>query len=135
MVDPVLALDGILRRAVHAALGSEQDPQVRRSTRADLQADIAPQLARSLGQTPEDIAARIVAAIPVKELIDRVVVAPGGLLNVTVKAEWLGAAVMQIAADERLAVPRATGAHRDRLLVAQYREGTPRRASAQHRDR
>jgi len=117
MVDPVLALDSILRRAVHAALGLEQDPQVRRSTRADIQADIAPQLARSLGQKAEDIAARIVAAIPANELIDRVVVAPGGFLNVTVKAAWLGAAVMQVAADERLAVPRATG---ERIVVIDY---------------
>ena len=113
IVDPVLALDSILRRAVQSALGSEHDPQVRRSTRADLQADIAPQLERSLGQERDEIAARIVAAIPVNELIDRVVVA-GGFLNVTVKAEWLDAAVMRIAADERLAVPRATG---ERIVI------------------
>lgn len=106
-VDPVLALDGILRRAVHAALASDSDPQVRRSTRADLQADIAPQLARSLGEEPATIAARIVAAIPANDLIDQVVIAPGGFLNVTVKAAWLAAAVTRIAADARLAVPSA----------------------------
>ncbi len=104
-VDPVAALDAILRRAVIGALGVEHDPQVRRSTRADLQADLVPQLAKPLGIKPDELAGRIVAAVPANELIERIVVAPGGFLNVRLRDAWLAAAVMRIAADDRLGVP------------------------------
>jgi len=117
-VDPVDAVSALVRTAVIAALGNEYadaDPQVRRSDRADMQADLAMRLARRAKRAPRAIADAIAAAIPPNDLIERIEVANPGFLNVSLRAEWLGAAASATAASERLAVPLAEAP--DRVVI------------------
>jgi arginyl-tRNA synthetase len=107
MVDPIAALAALVEAAVVATFGTDYagiDPQVRRSDRADLQADVALGLARRAGQPPRVIAERLVAALPANELVARVEVAGAGFLNVTLRDSWLAQAANRAASDDRLAV-------------------------------
>lgn len=116
MVDPVPALDQLLRPVVQDVLGREHDPMVRRSEHADLQADLAQRLARPLGTTPAELARRIAAAIPPSELVEDVTVAPAGFLNFRLRDAWLAGAAGRMAADEdRLGVPPAEA--RERVVI------------------
>ena len=80
-VDPVDAVSALVREAVIASLGDEHaatDPHVRRSDRADLQADLAMRLARVAKRPPRAIADAIAAAIPANDVIERIEVANPG---------------------------------------------------------
>src|SRR2546430_11013530 len=60
--DPTIALGALVRRAAEEALGAEfaaVDPAVRRSDRADFQADLAMGLARRAKKPPRAIAEAI----------------------------------------------------------------------------
>ena len=65
---------------------------MRRSERADLQADLAMRLARVAKRPPKAIADAIAAAIPPNDVIERIEVANPGFLNITLRAEWLASA-------------------------------------------
>src|SRR3569623_54352 len=94
-VDPVDAVSSLVRSAVVAALGNDHadvDPQVRRSDRADLQADLAMRLARVAKRPPRAIAEDIARAIPANDIIERIEVANPGFLNIWVRTEWLASA-------------------------------------------
>jgi arginyl-tRNA synthetase len=117
-VDPIETLIPLVQAAVAAAFGDEHrgiDPQVRRSDRADAQIDVAMRLARVVKQPPPAVAAKIVAAIPPNEVIEKLEVAGPGFLNVTLRADWLAAAATTAAADPRLGVP--TAATPDRVVI------------------
>ena len=114
-VDPVDAVSALVRTAVVTALGADFadiDPQVRRSDRADLQADLAMRLARQARRAPRAIADAIVAAIPANDVIERIEVANPGFLNVFLRNDWLGSAASAASASERLAVPQAEAPER-----------------------
>jgi arginyl-tRNA synthetase len=114
-VDPVDAVSALIRAAVVATLGddyADTDPQVRRSDRADLQADLAMRLARLTKRAPRAIAEAIAAAIPPNDLIARVEVANPGFLNMWLRTEWLADAAAAVAASERLGVPFAAAPER-----------------------
>ena len=106
-VDPIDAVGALVRDAVVNALGSDfdVDPQVRRSDRADLQADLAMRLARQAKRAPRAIADAIVAALPANDVIDRIEVANPGFLNIWLRNDWLAAAAVAANASARLAVP------------------------------
>jgi arginyl-tRNA synthetase len=117
-VDPVEAVAALVRQAMVTTLGpafSNDDPQVRRSDRADLQADLAMALARRAKRAPKAIADELAAAIPANDVIDRVVVAPPGFINITLRTDWLAAAATRAVADDRLGVPPASSP--DRVVV------------------
>jgi arginyl-tRNA synthetase len=120
-VDPVETLEVVVRRAAEDALGSDcagVDPQIRRSDRADLQADLALGLARRLKKAPREIAQSIAAAIPVgdaSDFVDSVEVSGPGFLNFTLKAEWLAGAAARAADSERLGVGLA--ARTERVVI------------------
>src|SRR5262249_17367195 len=102
-------------RAVVEALGNDYadtDPQVRRSDRADLQADLAMRLARVAKRPPKAIADAIAAALPPNDVIERVEVASPGFLNVSLRKEWLASRAAAALASERLAVPMAVSPER-----------------------
>ena len=107
-VDPVDAVGALVRAAMIAAFGSEHadtDPQVRRSDRADVQADVAMQLARRVKRAPRAIADAIAAAIPPNDVIDRIEIANPGFLNIWLRGDWLARAASTAAASDRLGVP------------------------------
>ena len=113
--DPIAAFGDLVRRAVTAALGPEYadvDPQVRRSDRADVQADLAMRLGRRAKQPPRAIADAIVAALPANDVIATVDVAGPGFINATLRDAWLASAIASVAADDRLGVPVSTSPER-----------------------
>jgi arginyl-tRNA synthetase len=113
--DPVAAFADLVRRAVTAALGpdyADVDPQVRRSARADVQADLAMGLARRAKQPPRAIADAIVAAIPANDVVATVEIAGPGFINATLRDAWLASAIASVAGDDRLGVPLSTSPER-----------------------
>jgi arginyl-tRNA synthetase len=115
---PLAALAAALKRAVIQAFGDAHagiDPMVRRSERADYQADLAMGLAKSLKQAPRQVAAAVVAAADFSALCERVEIAGPGFINLTLKTAVLEQGVATLAADDRLGVPRP--AHVDRVVI------------------
>jgi arginyl-tRNA synthetase len=98
-----------LQAAVAKAFGAEHagvDPMVRRSERADLQADLAMGLAKALKRAPRQVAEAVVGAAELGDLCERVEIAGAGFINLTLKAEFLESSLAAVAGDERLGVPR-----------------------------
>lgn len=109
-VDPIENVAPLVQDAVVAAFGDEHrsiDPQVRRSERADVQADVAMRLARQLKQAPPTVAAKIIAAIPPNDVIERAEVAGPGFINITLRGDWLVRAASHADTDTRLGVTLA----------------------------
>jgi arginyl-tRNA synthetase len=110
-VDPIESVVPLVQSAVVAAFGDEHrsiDPQVRRSDRADVQADVAMRLARQLKQPPPTVASQIIAAIPPNDVIERAELAGPGFINITLRRDWLAGAATNADADDRLGVLLAT---------------------------
>ena len=105
--DPLSELDARLRAAVVAAFGTEHaavDPVVRRSGRADYQANGALALGRSLHRPPAAVAEAIVARLDFDGVIERAEVAGPGFINVTLSERYLAAKLAELGVDERLGV-------------------------------
>ncbi|SFG15868.1 arginyl-tRNA synthetase [Actinopolymorpha cephalotaxi] len=105
-----------LARAFADVAGSPADPAVRRSDRADYQADGALRLAKQLGRPPREVAAEVLERADLGELVAAAQIAGPGFVNLTVSDAALSALVEQMAADtERLGV--ATTPEPERVLV------------------
>ena len=133
--DPRTALGARLQAAVAKAFGAEHaavDAMVRRSERADFQADLAMGLAKTLKRPPRQVAEAVVAAAELADICERVEIAGPGFLNLTLKAEFLEQRPRGRRARRapRRAARSRQGASRRRLLGAERREGDARRPSA-----
>jgi arginyl-tRNA synthetase len=93
-----------LNAAFAAVAGEPVDPTVRRSQRADFQANGVLALAKRLGRNPRDVAAEIVAAADVGDLVADVEIAGPGFLNLTLADAALGELTSSLMGDERLGV-------------------------------
>jgi arginyl-tRNA synthetase len=116
--DPRATLAARLRAAVAQAFGADfanVDAMVRRSERADFQADLAMGLAKALKRAPRQVAEAVIAAAELGDICDRVEIAGPGFINVTLKNGFLDSALARAAADERLGVPLA--AHQERVVI------------------
>jgi arginyl-tRNA synthetase len=95
MTDPLAILTERFRAATSAALGpaapkdAPLDPAIRRSDRADFQANGAMTLAKALGRKPRDLAADMLGALRVDDLCAKIEVAGPGFINVWLKDEAL----------------------------------------------
>ncbi|MFI2188913.1 arginine--tRNA ligase [Streptomyces sioyaensis] len=101
--------------ALSAALpeAGAADPLLRRSDRADFQANGMLALAKKLKGNPRELAAQVVAGIPAGEsgaVIKEIEVSGPGFLNITVADEAIVTTLAARAADDRLGVPYADGA-------------------------
>lgn len=107
---PVDVLEVLLPRfqdALTRAFGPEHaaaDPSLRRSDRADLQANVALALGKKLGRPPRAVAEALVAALQVDDIIEKIEIAGPGFLNLTVRSDWLSAALTRARGDEHLGV-------------------------------
>jgi arginyl-tRNA synthetase len=116
--DPRRALAARLQAAVANAFGAEHagvDPMVRRSERADFQADLAMGLAKTLKRAPRQVAEAVVAAADLDGICERVEIAGPGFINLTLKTAFVEQALAAVAHDERLGVPLA--AVKDRVVI------------------
>ncbi|GAA6525840.1 arginine--tRNA ligase [Intrasporangium sp. DVR] len=108
MVSPLVALTPKVQTAIAAALGDdfrEADPVLRPSQFADVQVNAALALAKKVGAPPRDVAARIIEALDLDGVADRVEVSGPGFINVTFSDAWLAALLADVDADPRLGVP------------------------------
>jgi arginyl-tRNA synthetase len=129
-VTPLSTLvEGILADAFRAVLppGAAADPMLRRSDRADFQANGALAAARALGQDPRELASRVIAALASREVIGDLEVSGPGFLNVRVADAAIVANLEARAADPRLGVPR-----RDRPGVTVIDYAQPNVAKEMH---
>ncbi len=93
------------------------DPVVRPSGRADLQANGAIAVARSLGHDPVDVAKSVVEVLDIADLCEQVEISGNGFINLTYASEFLAERLAAMAADERLGVERTD---RSETVVVDY---------------
>ncbi|HSC14703.1 MAG TPA: arginine--tRNA ligase, partial [Gammaproteobacteria bacterium] len=116
--DPRTVLGARLQAAVAKAFGAEHlglDPMVRRSERADFQADLAMGMAKALKRAPRQVAETVVAAADLADLCERVEIAGPGFINLTLRTAFIERGLAAVARDDRLGVPVA-GA-KDRVVI------------------
>jgi arginyl-tRNA synthetase len=104
----VSGLEFLLSSALSAAfakvVGEDVDPLMQRSAHADFQANGALALARKLGESPRDLATRVLAVADLDGVATATVSGPG-FVNLTVHDHALNRMVAAMAGDERLGVP------------------------------
>src|SRR5215510_6165391 len=100
-------LGELLARSIATAVGPgrDPDPKLQRSDRVDWQANGVLALAHETGSNPRDLAARVVAAMPDDDLVERCEVSGPGFVNLTVADAAITAQVGRRAEDPRLGVP------------------------------
>ncbi|MET7759957.1 arginine--tRNA ligase [Streptomyces sp. NPDC005389] len=81
------------------------DPLLRRSDRADFQANGILALAKQLKGNPRELATQVVAAIPENDVLKEIEVSGPGFLNITVTDTAIVRTLAARAADARLGVP------------------------------
>ncbi|GHB73428.1 arginine--tRNA ligase [Streptomyces cirratus] len=86
------------------------DPLLRRSDRADFQANGILALAKKAKANPRELAADVVGAIPTGDLIQEIEVSGPGFLNITITDRAIIETLAARAADDRLGVPYAQNA-------------------------
>jgi arginyl-tRNA synthetase len=107
MADPLLSLVAPFRAAIERAFGAERrdvDPALRRSDRADYQANVALSLCKVVGGAPRDVAAAIVKNLDAKGIIERVAIAGPGFINITLDSGFLDTAVNEVAGRDDLGI-------------------------------
>jgi arginyl-tRNA synthetase len=106
---PQQALAERFQRAVSSAFGPEHagvDPLVRRSDRADFQANLAMSLGKTLKRPPRDVAQALIAALEVEDLCEKVEIAGPGFINLTLKNSYFDGLLAATLQDPRLGVAR-----------------------------
>jgi arginyl-tRNA synthetase len=94
-------LSARLGAAFAAVAGEPVDPVLRRSQRADFQADGALRLARTLKKPPRDVALAVLGHDPLEDLCSDVTVAGPGFVNLTLREDVLSTMVAEMAGGER----------------------------------
>ena len=110
MADPLLTLEPAFRAAIAAAFGPEHaatDPALRRSDRADYQANAALSLRKQVGGAPRDIAAKIVEHLNLRGVAEKVEIAGAGFINLTLEPGFLSTSLREVAGDARLGLAPA----------------------------
>src|SRR4029453_18446671 len=110
-VDLLPALRRRVEGAIRDAFGDEAatvDPAIHRSAHADYQADAALALARTLKQSPRDVATALAQRLQPDDVLAEVAVSGPGFLNLTLRAEYVAAELDRMLADPRLGVPPAS---------------------------
>jgi arginyl-tRNA synthetase len=116
--DPRSLLGERLQAAIAKAFGAEHagvDPMVRRSERADFQADLAMGMAKALKRAPRQVAEAVVAAADLADICERVEIAGPGFINLTLMTSFVERELAVVARDDRLGVPVAQV--KDRVVV------------------
>ncbi|MFD0144359.1 MULTISPECIES: arginine--tRNA ligase [unclassified Streptomyces] len=101
-----------LAEGLSAALpeAGSADPLLRRSDRADFQANGILALAKQLKGNPRELATKVVDGIPANDVLKEIEVSGPGFLNITVTDEAIVRTLAARAADDRLGVPFAADA-------------------------
>jgi arginyl-tRNA synthetase len=111
LTPPLLELEQRFRQATVRAFGeahADVDPLVRRSERADFQANLAMSLGKSLKKPPREVAQTLLAALRVDDICDKLEIAGPGFINVTLKNDYLDRVLGATLDDARLGVARVS---------------------------
>ncbi|MET9484662.1 arginine--tRNA ligase [Streptomyces sp. NPDC006638] len=102
-------VDQRIADALSAALpeAGSADPLLRRSDRADFQANGILALAKKLKGNPRELAGQVVAALAANDVIKEIEVSGPGFLNITLTDRAITETLAARAADDRLGVPFA----------------------------
>jgi arginyl-tRNA synthetase len=98
------------QQAVKTAFGPEHadlDPLVRRSDRADFQANLAMSLGKALKKPPREVAQALLGALDAADVCEKVEIAGPGFINLTLKDSYLSALLSSTMQDSRLGVPQS----------------------------
>ncbi|NUP06667.1 MAG: arginine--tRNA ligase [Polyangiaceae bacterium] len=98
-------------RALVTVYGPElkgADPMLRRSDHADFQSNAPLSLKKRTGDNPRDAAAKIIAALDVADLCERVEMSGPGFLNLHLKGSFIAETTAVQASDERLGIALAS---------------------------
>jgi len=74
----------------------------------DYQANCAMGAAKAMSTNPRELAAKIVAALDLAGIADKIEIAGPGFINIDLKAEWLGEQIAKAQSDVRLQVEQVT---------------------------
>lgn len=74
----------------------------------DYQANCAMGAAKAMGTNPRELAAKIVAALDLAGIADKVEIAGPGFINIDLKPEWLGEQIAKAQSDARLQVEQVS---------------------------
>jgi len=128
---PQQELTDRFRDAVARAFGAEHaeiDPLVRRSDRADFQANLAMSLAKRVGiKNPREAAEKVLAAFDAQGVCEKLEIAGPGFINVTLSNAYLEGLLQTTARDPRFGVAKAAKAE---TVVIDY--GSPNVAKEMH---
>jgi arginyl-tRNA synthetase len=94
-------------QAAFDTVAAGADPVLRRSDRADFQANGALALGKELGRPPREVGEAVVAALDVEGICERVEVSGPGFINLVLANPFVEQQVSAMAADERLGVEAA----------------------------
>ena len=110
MADPILTLSRAFEGAIAAAFGDEHaktDPALRRSNRADFQANVALALGKRLGKPPREVAQVIVDHLDLKGICSNIEIAGPGFVNLSLEPGYLAREVCDSAASASLGITPA----------------------------
>jgi arginyl-tRNA synthetase len=108
MADPLARVAETLRPVfVRLAADESADPVVRPSERADAQVNGSLALAKSLGRSPRDVAAMVLAEVDLSHMCSATEVAGPGFINLTFADAFLAAELAAATSDVRLGVRAA----------------------------
>jgi arginyl-tRNA synthetase len=104
---PLAELAARFQSAVARAFGPEHagiDPLVRRSDRADFQANLAMSLGKSLKRPPRQVAEQLLAALDAADIAEQIEIAGPGFINLRLKDAYLSDLLGETSRDARLGV-------------------------------
>ncbi len=105
MADPQQVLAQRVHDAIVASFGPEYgdvDPQIRPSSFADFQANVALPLGKRLGRAPRQVAAELTVRLDVTDMCAAPEVSGPGFINLTLRDDWIAAQASQMLNDPRL---------------------------------
>src|SRR5216684_6936423 len=105
MADPQQVLAQRVHDAIVASFGPDYgsvDPQIRSSSFADFQANVALPLGKRLGRAPREVAGELAGRLDVTDMCAEPEVSGPGFINFTLRDEWIAAQASQMLDDPRL---------------------------------
>ena len=105
MADPQQVLAQRVHDAIVASFGPDYgdvDPQIRSSSFADFQANVALPLGKRLGRPPREVAGELTARLDVTDMCAPPEVSGPGFINFTLRDDWIAAQASQMLRDDRL---------------------------------
>jgi arginyl-tRNA synthetase len=130
VTSPIAELCLRFRQAVLKVYGpahAELDPLVRRSDRADFQANLAMSLGKLVKKPPREVAQELVSALDVSDVCEKVEIAGPGFINLTLQNRYLDTLLARTLTDPRLGVTKVATAD---TVVVDY--GGPNVAKEMH---